>query len=236
MKNKSKNPFRKVSVAILCGIVLGLFFVPNGCEKLRNLNLDEIIDGIKTAECNCKNSLFGNGDRLIYDYLSIGFDKQVQDSAIENYINQMSLFNPVSSSEIIRSTSNEYNFLFLNSTEQKTCLQLKQIICELERSPLVAFANFTFELVGTVWIHNILTPSDVVHVMVKDTNDLSDLYVVAQETNTRFKGRSTYGPDWFSISTDKNSMGKAMEMANYFYETEKFIHTASGSLGTWVNR
>jgi len=40
MKNRNKNPFKKVAVAILCGIVFGLFLVPNGCDKLRNLNLD----------------------------------------------------------------------------------------------------------------------------------------------------------------------------------------------------
>jgi len=36
MKNRSKKPFKKVAVAILCGIVFGLFLVPNGCDKLRN--------------------------------------------------------------------------------------------------------------------------------------------------------------------------------------------------------
>jgi len=68
MKNRSKNPFKKVAVAILCGIVFGLFLVPNGCDKLRNIKIDEIIDRISSPVSVIE---IGKGSLLYYNFYGI---------------------------------------------------------------------------------------------------------------------------------------------------------------------
>jgi hypothetical protein len=55
-----------------------------------------------------------------------------------------------------------------------------------------------------------------------DENDLSDLYSVAQETNTRVEGRMNASAPSYIVSADKYSNGNALQMANYFHETGKF--------------
>jgi len=176
--------------------------------------------GIPTG-CDCADELYyypyGKGktflDHLfINNRLIIGFDKQAQDEEITDYLNQTGFFKTVVSGDF-RRNSISYRCLYVTTTEAKTCSQLKEIIRTLEKSPLVAYAHLA---IGTDYQYY----TDEFLVILTYGTDLSDLNVVMQETNTKMVGVQD---DGYIISADKNSKGDALQMANYFYETGKFL-------------
>jgi hypothetical protein len=71
------------------------------------------------------------------------------------------------------------------------------------------------------------------YVRVKNTGDLSDLHAVAEETNTKI----LYGFDnnIFTVLAEKTSKGDALQMANYFRETGKFVGAQPCFKHTWAN-
>jgi len=175
--------------------------------------------------CNCEDQLYYyyKGDKrfiytlLIDDYLIVGFEQQMQDEIV-NYINQTGLFKPVDTNKIYHNPTPEYSFLFVNTLIPGTCCELRKIISLLEDNPFIPYANLIFRFSEETMV----TFTDEFAVRVHDENDLSDLYNVVQETNTRFKYQNQFMPKWCIMGADKNSNGNTLQMANYFYETGKF--------------
>jgi hypothetical protein len=192
------------------------------------------------VECDCKDELYyyayiSNGgekawldDRLVNDWLLVGFERQVKNSEIVEYIEQTGLFKPVDESKILRADVNDngyiYNLLWVNLREQKTCSQLKEIIRKLKESPAVMMAELSFFVYPEAPKRSsaMMASGYFFYVKVKDKDNLSDLYALMQETNTRIIHPFETMPEWFLLSTNKHSKNNALQMANYFYETGKF--------------
>ena len=228
---------RRKAAAVALGIVLVSFLV--NCSKLQRFDFDEVgnaINILKTEECNCKNKLFyyyNNGkvfidSLLVNNYLIVGFDEQVQGTEMVDYIDQIGLFYPLDTNKIFPLKDKDYSVLPIKTKEPKTCLQLQKIIYTLEQSSLVVFANLVFRAKDTCSDYDLglcfdaFASTDEFMVRVKDTNNLSDLYDVMQETNTQIEGKTARGT--YIMLVNKNSKGNALEMANYFYETGKFLY------------
>ena len=195
---------------------------PNNLETWRLLS--------DASECDCTSKLFrylsGNKQflysRLIGDCLLVGFDNQVLDGDIKDYINQTGLFDTVNNN--IFDVGTGFKLVLVNTVVPKTCFQLSEIISLLYESPIVVFASFTFETSGT-WN----TLSYTTDFIVSNDNNLSDLQAIAIETNTYIKSYNSYH---YILSVDKNSNGDALQMANYFYETGKFSYAEPDFLMT----
>ncbi|MDR0437746.1 MAG: BACON domain-containing protein [Bacteroidales bacterium] len=210
------------------------------------------------VEGNCEDELFYyyDDEKIFYvdqlfldepflkDWLLVGFVPQADDAQIVNYINQTGLFKSVGASDIfyhanLERLPNDSHMMFVNTKEQNTCKELKEIIRTLKKSPIVAFANITlgYEICMTPGnCTNILSWSKYFFVKVKDKNDLSDLYAVMQKTNTQLIEQDPFMPDWFMLSADKKSMSNALRMSQYFHETGKFVASEPSSIGSLVNR
>ena len=200
-------------------------------------------------ECDCSDELYAYiveddqkffyDDHLLNDWLHVGFDLQMQDDEIMKFLNETGFFKPVDIRNFIIvpeeyrecapkgvSGSIDYQRLYINTKEPKTCTQLKEIICILEESSMVAFANlaFWYWTDGSEKAKSMNSFSNYFYVEVKDKDDLSDLYSVSHETNTIVIEQ----PEYLSFSpiitlkVNKNSKGNALQMANYFAETGKF--------------
>lgn len=65
--------------------------------------------------------------------------------------------------------------------------------------------------------------SELFHVKLKSADDMRTLQKVAGETKTTIVGRNKFMPTWYTLSCNKKSRGNALEMANYFYHTGKFV-------------
>ena len=241
MKDKRLNTWKNVAVAtVFLGGVIASF---TACEKLRNFRMDEsVINQFVQDECECTNKLYYYNTydyekkffTLVNDYLLIGFDKQTQSTDIVNYINQIGLFNLVDSNSILRHNV-KHDMLFINTTEPKTCLQLIKIISTLKESPIVLFANFTFE--STDVYNDIWTYMNGFRVKLKvGGSTFADLQNIAIETNTLIVGQNEFDPLIYELITDKNSQGDALQMANYFYETGNFLFASPDYLGTTIGR
>ena len=168
------------------------------------------------------------------DCLIVGFFDHLQDAEMVDYINQTGLFKPAYADDIILRPgtvpgfTRDYHSMYIEFKSPQSCSKLKEIIRTLEKSPIVAFVNLVFEGGNespwefekqSLYTH-IFAFSEAFSVVVENENDLSDLSALIQETNTWISGR--YG-NTLSIGTNKNSKGNAMEMANYFWETGKFV-------------
>jgi hypothetical protein len=85
---------------------------------------------------------------FLKDYLLIGFDEQVQDVEIVNYINQTGLFKAAGVGEIFREDYWGYAFIyrliFVGAKERKNCSQMKETILMLEKDSIVRFASLAF--------------------------------------------------------------------------------------------
>jgi hypothetical protein len=194
--------------------------------------------------CDCKDELFYYyhtekrffDTDFLNDYLLIVFDTLIQDSEIVNYINQIDLFNTVDTNKIY--TLKEYRLLFTNTTINRSCSQLKELISFVEKNPLITLANLTFNT--DAWFSGVYMDvmffTDEFIVQLWYVNDLSNLNAVVQETNTRIKSQNIYRPDVYIIGVDKNSNGNALQMSQYFSETGKFVYADPNFTWAKINR
>ena len=198
--------------------------------------------------CDCANKLFYYcsdekqflDDRLLNDWLLVGFESHVQDLEIVNFLNQTRLFNLVDTSKIISHarTEDDYHLIFVNTKNSKTCSQLKEIIRTLEKSSIVAFAHLTFE--SSAWFGgvymDIMTYTNEIIVQLRDLSDLPNLHAIISETNTQFKSQNEFVSTQFIITANKNSNGDALQMANFFHETGEFEWASPNFLDEKINR
>ena len=199
-------------------------------------------------ECDCKDELYYyNYEEKIFlvdrsnflnDWLFVGFETQVQNDEIVRYIHQTGLFKSVDVKKIYRPNPNSpvfkdmYNYVFVKTKKPKTCSQFKEIIRILEKEPMVTLVNFVFCQWDSPNCKDIMSFSEYFNVKVKDKDDLSDLYTIVQETNTLILSKNEFRPEWISIRANKHSKGDALQMANFFHETGKFVAISYGFWAT----
>ncbi|VBB45754.1 putative Subtilisin [uncultured Paludibacter sp.] len=64
--------------------------------------------------------------------------------------------------------------------------------------------------------------SNLFYVKLKDTNDINLLEKMALENGATIVGNNKFMPLWYTLSCSNSSKGNALQMANLFYETQKF--------------
>ena len=66
--------------------------------------------------------------------------------------------------------------------------------------------------------------SDVLYVKIPQRDDVSPLLELAEETGVAVLGRNKFLPNWYIVSCSKTSDGNALDMANYFHESGRFLN------------
>lgn len=241
MEKITKKPLERKqrgAVYALC-VVFSLLFLVSGCGNQDNGNKDndEPDEPVSGLGCDCEEELYyyaNNGDKIflgnsmLNDYLFIIFVAQAKVTEIVDYLNQTGLFETVIEDGIYDNLWEYHNhMMFVCIKEQKTCSQLKEIIQMLEREPIVICANLAFTDDICVWSFLSIFGVETRH----ESGSESDLYAVAQETNTWVIESDARIMYHFDVGTDKNSKGNAMQMANYFFETGKFIFAKTNRYG-----
>jgi len=168
---------------------------------------------------------------LLPNKILIGFELITPDSEIVKFINNNPVFENIDESKI-RFISNEYwgihfRLLIAKTETNKTCSEIAGIIKTLKTNPTVLFANYTYQ--SGLWFggiyYDVMSYTDEILVKVFDENDLTDLNEVVAQTNTVVKRQNEFMKDWFTITVTKNSKYDALKMAQYFFETGKFIYS-----------
>ena len=162
------------------------------------------------------------------------YNKHLSD--IEIFVGQTGLFKHLNwnaASGILTTGSDgknvAYTIVWLQTNEPKKCSELKEMIRMLEEEPMVAYAGLVFKPLNRKCLcNNCPSPCSEINLMgdfpfisvsLINGSDMSDLYAITQETNTKILHQSGNA---FTVIADKYANGSAIQMANYFSETGKF--------------
>ena len=155
--------------------------------------------------------------------LVLDFAYDLQNVEIIEFIEQTGLFMPVNPKFIFRLAGHDgYEgaaLVYVRTKKQHTCTQLKEIIETLQNNDIVISANLSF-FTDNFGFKCSASYIRYFYVTVNNPDDLTDLYSVAEETNTTVL--FPYSTTMYCLRATKNSMGNSIQMANYFYETGKF--------------
>jgi hypothetical protein len=207
-------------------IYIGLFtLLFLSCHK-------DTTENTEKAGCNFTNFFYYHGQKdtigeMSNSYLLVAFDTSYSENAIQNFITSLSEFDQQYKYKLSRE-----KLTILKFGKPKNCEEISNIIINLEKKPIIRYANFTMQSndcsnafsmpMGNLCVYYY---SDYFDVKVKDVNDLTDLYKMMKETNTVLVEQNQFMNDWFTLSATKYSKGDGLHMANYFYESKLFIES-----------
>ena len=113
---------------------------------------------------------------------------------------------------------NNTDYSLVEVENGKTLIQIKEAISKLNKNNNIVIANPFFSNNENAFA----TITDEFIVKIKITTNKKDFFDLLKTTNTKLVKQDLYNSNIFVLSADKNSMGNALKMANYFYETGKF--------------
>ena len=74
--------------------------------------------------------------------------------------------------------------------------------------------------------------SSLFYVKLNQESDIALLDSMANSNNVTILGNDTFMPLWYTVECSEHSTGNALEMANLFYESNNFEHSAPDLMGS----
>ena len=162
-------------------------------------------------------------------FIYIGSDTINTDKSIHDYIKSKDYTNKSSDMVIHKINSYKYKYGIVELKDNYSCEEISDILNDFEQNEIVNFAHYTFQAENCIIGNGDILGSYCVEsyssefmVYLKSTSDESDLNDLLIETNTSIDEQIETGEDIYIILIDKNSLGDALEMNNYFYESGLF--------------
>lgn len=162
---------------------------------------------------------------LSTNYIQVAFDTLYTDTEIRKFISSTKDFDQNYKYTLYNS---KVAALRLNTT--KTCEEISDLIFTLKKNPIIEYVHYTMktnDCMNWIWqpIGNLCVNSysSVFYVEVFDANKLTDLQKMMAETKTELLEQNPFMSSWFILKTTKKSIGDALKMANYFYESKLFV-------------
>ncbi len=170
------------------------------------------------------------------EYILFGSDSGNSDQSIKKFISSKSYFNHDFDYTILRNSRYKYKYGVIKLSRTSSCKEIAWIRNDMEKNQVIDFVHYTMETddcqnliwepMGELCVNSY---SSIFYVKVKDTADPSGFNDLVSETNTWISEQNQLSGN-YSISTDKNSKGDALEMANYFHESGLFEYSEPGIL------
>jgi hypothetical protein len=202
-------------ILILLSLVLSLLFY---CEK-----------EVKDLDVICKqehfyytyNEKYYIDSLMQKDYLLIGFEKTYLIEEINEFLNSQVIFNSENLVERFDSRDYDYNLIIRKFKSPKSCLEIKEIIENLQTNEIIAFAAYTYKGGFCIGLDctELMSYCNEFLVSLNDTSNIHELHNLVDNTNTWIEEEKE---SYVVIGVDKNSQGNALQMANYFYESGVF--------------
>ena len=228
------------------------YFYETGLFKIAEPNIIKlVVDSLLTTNidtCSYEGFYYYQDEKLWLeeisnDYVLIGIYSVTSDEDIENFINAQGIFEEISVSDVIKYQYYDYKHVVAKFLTSLNCTEITSIINNLEKNEIVDYAHYTIrtdDCRNDIWepIGNKCVDSyeSRFTVSVKDPNDLTDLYNIVHKTNTEILSQNQFMANFFVLRADKNSMGDALQMSNYFYETGLFDAAAPGIIKLVVEK
>lgn len=185
--------------------------------------------------CNFVNFKYYNNEQdllgeMSEEYIVIAFETINNDDLIASLIQSKEYLDQ--NYDYIINQLEGYKYIALKLISENNCIEITNVIADLEQSEIVDYVHYAMQTdncTNLIWIEIgekcINSYNSFFHVKVINENDLTDLNNIIQETNTVLDHQNQFMPKWFTLKADKNSNGDALQMANYFYETNLFEHS-----------
>ncbi len=187
-------------------------------------------------ECNFVDFYYYDNEQVFMgemsgDYILFGSNINNPDNELEEFINALEYFDTEFDYILMYGMTCSHKRILVKLYETKDCVGVTEIMYELRKFSIVDYIHYTIETDDCEdafsYSHEddicVATHTNIFSVQVIDTLDLTDLQNMMIETNTVLIGQNQFMRDWFVLMSDKSSKGNALQMANYFYESEKFL-------------
>lgn len=209
---------------LICALVLS-------CE---NKQKDTVCDNENENVCSYEGFYYYSNEKnelgeMSDNYILIGFDSSKLNNDIVTCINSQDFLTDIADSNVVKYDNYRYKHVLAQLTNSKNCFEITSIIQCLQENDLVEYAHYTIqtddctndigESIGNECVNSY---SSLFYVKVKDPDDLTGLNSIIHLTNAQIISQDQFMNNWFTVSADKNTMGDALHMANYFYETGLF--------------
>lgn len=150
---------------------------------------------------------------LSTEKIVVKFKKEISLESKMKAINITAKISPLSEKHLHRN-----NFVIAELAENTTTNEIRQIISELNKNNDIEYANPYYMYSDSILIG--LTNQFIVK--LENGAFYLELEELVNSTRTNIDKQDKYDKNIYIISTNKNSTGNALEIANYFYETGKF--------------
>jgi len=189
------------------------------------------------TECNYVGFKYYQGEQdqlgeMSKEYILIASDTINSDNSIISLVQSKGYLDQNYEFKITKYDHYKYKQVAVKLNFERNCQEITEIISDIKQNSIVDYVHYTmntddctnliFEQIGDKCVNSY---SDVFYVKVNDPNNLNDLNSTLQETNTVLDHQNQFMPEWFTLRADKNSNGDALQMANYFHETNLFEHS-----------
>jgi len=187
--------------------------------------------------CNFVNFKYYNNEadflgEISKEYIVIASDTINNTNTITSFIQSKAYFDTNYDYVITQDIGYKYKYMALKLDTEKNCFEITNILTDLKQSSIIAYAHYaiqTDDCTNMIWEEIgkecINSYSAEFYVKVFDENDLTNLNNTLQETNTILLHQYSFSPKLFVLRADKNSNGDALQMANYFHETNFFEYS-----------
>jgi len=146
----------------------------------------------------------------------IGFSDSLTFAEMKLITDQYSFIEPLKEDQACLSKK----FASADLNKKMSCDKIHKCMCDLKDNPDIMYANLCFFREGS---NDLSGYSDEFIVCLKDSLQLPELQAMAQLTSTSILRQNEFNSNIYILSATKYSMGNALEMANYFYESNKFV-------------
>lgn len=129
---------------------------------------------------------------------------------------------------------NRYNFIrevALSGEKSERLLAVNISICKDSINSLKG-CDYVADIEPVVGLQSPVPVSNIFYVKLRSLEDFQRLQEEANVAGVNITGQIPYLPLWYSLETNKYSIGNALEMSNYFYETGLFEDVDPGFVYT----
>lgn len=162
------------------------------------------------------------------EYLLVGFYNPANYSLMRNLAKESGHFDTDYPVKIFEDEDPEFTNAIFKFDTPKTCDEIANIIYEVGKSHLVAYANYTMEsefCTRPYYDKCVYYYGSNFMVAVQDEENFADLERMMEMTKTELVGKMFEDQDFpnlFILRATKNSNGHAIKIANLFFETGNF--------------
>lgn len=168
-------------------------------------------------------------------YVLIGIDSINKNEVLSEIVKSKNYLDQTYDYEIQQFPYYDHKYVVFKLNRIYSCDEIAWILDDLQQNPIIVFAHYTLQ--SDDCPNPVFYPGEKLcvdiyknefEVKVNNHGDTANLINLSHQTNTKVLGHAGFDSSLCILQADKFSMGDALEMANYFYETGLFKYT-------WIN-